>query len=100
MPKPVEVNPLAVREAGAAFRWYARQSESAAAGFALELKEWFEALSERPASFPEYLLNTRRVLFRRYPYIMVSREQADRVEVVAVAHGSRRPGYWARRLKP
>ena len=41
---------------------------------------------------------TRRVLMGRFPYGIVYREISDdEVEIVAVAHLKRRPGYWARR---
>jgi hypothetical protein len=39
----------------------------------------------------------RRVLVRRFPYFVIYREWSDRLEIVAVAHQSRRPGYWRSR---
>lgn len=41
-----------------------------------------------------YLADTRRYLLRRFPFFVVFREVADRVQIVAVAHARRRPGYW------
>lgn len=35
---------------------------------------------------------------RRFPFRVVYEAQLDRIWVVAVAHLSRRPGYWARRV--
>jgi hypothetical protein len=35
---------------------------------------------------------------RRFPYDIVVRERVDEIIVVAVAHQSRRPGYWKNRL--
>jgi toxin ParE1/3/4 len=64
------------------------------------LKEAYDAIAERRLSFPEYLAGTRRALLRRYPYLVVFRELPDCIQVFAIAHGSRRPGYWFRRLKP
>jgi len=32
-----------------------------------------------------------------FPYIVYFREKADRIEVMALAHGARAPGYWMRR---
>lgn len=34
---------------------------------------------------------------RRYPYSLIYRIEDDTIFVVAVAHQSRRPGYWRRR---
>ena len=40
----------------------------------------------------------KRLVLKHFPYDVVVRELADEVVVVAVAHHSRRPGYWRSRL--
>jgi toxin ParE1/3/4 len=40
----------------------------------------------------------RRILVRRFPYHVVYIELSDRVQVLAVAHQRRRPGYWIDRI--
>jgi plasmid stabilization system protein ParE len=42
---------------------------------------------------------TKRLLLRRFPYDIVVRELLEEIIVVAVAHQSRRPGYWKDRLR-
>jgi hypothetical protein len=37
-------------------------------------------------------------VFPRYPFSLVYILRGDDVEIVAVAHGRRRPGYWRSRL--
>lgn len=44
-----------------------------------------------------YLQGTRQVQLHRYPYLVVYKLRRSVVQVVAVAHASRRPGYWAKR---
>ena len=39
----------------------------------------------------------RRFPVRRFPYFVIYRERADDLEIVAVAHQNRRPGYWRSR---
>ena len=39
----------------------------------------------------------RRVVFRRFPFSLIYAIEATRIWVIAVAHQSRRPGYWLRR---
>jgi len=95
--KPVEFHRSAVREAAAAYRWYADRSERAAAWFVEELDHAVNEVSSAPERYPIYLAGTRRILFRRFPYLLVFRELADRIEVIAVAHGKRRPDYWDQR---
>ncbi|HNC97148.1 MAG TPA: type II toxin-antitoxin system RelE/ParE family toxin [Myxococcota bacterium] len=40
----------------------------------------------------------RRVALRRFRYVLFYRVQDGLLQVVAVAHSSRRPGYWVQRL--
>jgi len=40
----------------------------------------------------------RRLVMRRFPYAIVVRKIGDSIEVIAIAHHSRRPGYWRDRL--
>ena len=46
-----------------------------------------------------HLHGTRKFLLRRFPYGVVYRITKSAIQVIAVAHGRRRPGYWkSRRL--
>lgn len=42
---------------------------------------------------------TRRFLVKRFPYLVYVARIGDRREVVAIAHASRRPGYWRDRVR-
>lgn len=39
----------------------------------------------------------KRLVLRRFPYDIVVRESSDEIIVIAIAHHSRRPGYWRNR---
>lgn len=54
---------------------------------------------ETPLRFPETIRGARRAILRRFRYVIVFKAYADRIVVVAVHHGARRPGYWKRRAK-
>ncbi len=41
----------------------------------------------------------RRRPVRRFPYHVVYMELSDRLQILAIAHDRRRPGYWAGRLR-
>jgi len=96
--KPVVFDSAASAEAEAAFEWYRQRSERAAARFLDELDRAIEQISWFPNRFPNFEFGTRRTLLRRFPYFVVFRETEAQVEVVAVAHGHRRPGYWRDRV--
>jgi plasmid stabilization system protein ParE len=40
---------------------------------------------------------SRRYLLRRFPYGIIYQATDEELRIVAVAHHSRRPGYWAKR---
>lgn len=84
----------AVVEAAAAAEWYAARSATAAAGFEAELAEAESAIHTLPNAWPPYDYGTRRYLLRRYPFGVIYRIEPERILIVAVAHGHRRPGYW------
>ncbi len=59
-----------------------------------ELDTAIERIEEGPRQWPPYLAETRRYLLRRFPFFVVFREDNGRIEILPVAHGRRRPGYW------
>jgi toxin ParE1/3/4 len=86
-------------EADAAFEYYRERSVKAAESFYLELERAQAAIQDVPGSWAPYLRGTRRYLLRRFPYVIVYRATDNRIEIIAVAHGYRKPGYWSDRLK-
>jgi len=61
-----------------------------------------ERATRRIISFPEhgsaYLLGTRRIVLRRFPYSVIYSPGVDQAVAIAVAHQRRKPGYWKKRL--
>ena len=96
-PFAVEVHSLAADEAEATERWYRERNETASIRFRDELDRAVELISERPEAGAPYVAHTRRVLLRRFPFFVVYRVLGERVQIVAVAHARRRPGYWGAR---
>lgn len=72
----------------------------AADAFQAELERAGEAIRRSPFLWTNYLFGTRRYLLKRFPYLLVYRVVDERIEIIAVAHGRRRPGFWRHRLKP
>jgi plasmid stabilization system protein ParE len=86
-----------VREARKAYRWYLKRSPRAASRFRIALETSLDQIAESPDRWPMYLHGTRYRLLRRFPYIVVYRPIITGIQVIAVAHAKRRPGYWKRR---
>jgi toxin ParE1/3/4 len=51
-----------------------------------------------PTAWPRISENTRRCFTRRFPYGVVYEIREDDILIIAVAHQSRKPGYWKERL--
>lgn len=95
----VRFHPEAIAEFDAAVDWYRERSEQAAEAFVAEVEHAIVKIAEHPSIWTEYLHGTRKYLLRRFPYLLIYVFYETKVQVVAVAHGSRRPGYWKARLK-
>lgn len=95
----VDVHPIAIDEARAARRYYARVSTALATRFMAALDAAVAAVEANPAAGSPYLHGTRFIRLGRFSYLLVYLEvTANRVLGVAVAHTRRRPGYWRRRV--
>jgi len=92
--KPVEFHVEANAELDEVVGYYEKQSP----GLGLDLRKEVEAAVQKirvaPLRWSLYSKRTRRFLIRRFPYLIIFRELADKILIIAVAHGRRRPGYW------
>ena len=64
-----------------------------------EVRETIGRIIEFPDSWPLYSHRTRRCLCNRFPYSVINRHTDAEMTIYAVAHQSRKPGYWKDRLK-
>lgn len=95
----IRIHPAALQEAEAATEWYGKRSERAAEMFLDDLDRAIERISDNPEQYPLHELGTRRITLRRFPYLIIFREASAGLEIIAVAHGRRRPGYWRDRVE-
>jgi plasmid stabilization system protein ParE len=96
---PLRYHPEARAEAFDAFEWYRLRSSNASRRFQQQLELAQGAIQDSPESWAAYLHGTRRYQLKRYPYLVVFRIQSNQIDIIAVAHGRRRPGYWRDRLR-
>ena len=93
----IRFHPAAAAEVEAAVQWYAERSPIAADAFVAEVNTCVERVREAPERWPRYVHGTRRYLFPHFPFSLVYRVRHGEIEIVAVAHHRRRPGYWRSR---
>lgn len=101
----VKLHPEAEEELFQDAAWYDDQRSSLGDAFLQEVYRWFDIISGAPQVWPlwpgipgEVSPPIQRVVADRFPYKIAYQELADHVLVVAVAHSSREPLYWAARI--
>lgn len=103
MTRRVRLHEAASEEAIEAAAWYERQCPGLGADFHRVLQEAFDLLEGNllpvtPAPGAAGRRGAKRLVLKRFPYDVVIADRGAEIVVVAVAHHSRRPGYWRRRL--
>jgi plasmid stabilization system protein ParE len=91
---PVGFHPAALEESIAAELWYRERSATASAAFVAELERSVVQIGNSPERWPPHGHGARRFLLRRFPFSVIYRVGPVEVEIIAVAHGRRRPNYW------
>jgi plasmid stabilization system protein ParE len=94
------VLPEAQDELSSAAEWYESQRTGLGVELMVEVDEALVEIAERPEAWPLWRDDRgyRKRLLGRFPYIVFYELIGlDRLEVVAVAHASRKPGYWLER---
>ena len=77
--------------------WYAERSLIAASAFLRELSVAVQRIRQTPHRYPAAEVGTRRILLDRFPFTIYYRVKSETLNIVAVAHQKRRPGYWSSR---
>jgi plasmid stabilization system protein ParE len=96
--REVEFHEEAALEFEAAVDWYLEHSETVAIRFLSEVGDAIDLIAHSPRRWASGPWGTRTFLLRRFPFAVVYRELSDRIQILAVAHGRRRPGYWKQRV--
>jgi plasmid stabilization system protein ParE len=96
--KPLEIHAAALEELKSAIAWYLDRSEPAATNFVAAVDRALELIVQSPDRWPKGQHATRRFVLQRFPFALIYREKENVIELLAVAHGHRRPSYWKGRL--
>ena len=91
-------HPGAQREVDDAIRYYERCRPGLGYEFADEVYAAIHRVMRYPEAWGELSPNTRRCLVTRFPYGVVYQAKPGTIRIIAVAHLSRRPGYWRERV--
>ena len=86
-------------ELDAAIEYFEREQEGLGDEFALEVENTIERILDNPLAWQIVEEGARRCRTHRFDYGLVYRLLSeDEVEIVAVMHLKRQPGYWRGRI--
>ena len=78
--------------------YYEAQQEGLGSRFRQEVLNVCQSVSRQPLLWRERAGGYRRVNCPVFPYYIAYVVRGDRILVIAVAHGHRRPNYWKKRV--
>jgi plasmid stabilization system protein ParE len=93
------LEPEAEEEFLEAQRWYAERSPVIADAFRSAVARTLEAVESAPQSFPLAVLDIRKALVRRFPYVVYYVGLAEVTTVIAIIHARRDPRVWQERRR-
>jgi plasmid stabilization system protein ParE len=95
----VVVHEAAQAEIDEAIGYYRSISDVLGDAFRDETQRAISGIVERPNAWKPLARSLRRYRLNRFPYGIVYRVHNDRIEIYALMHLKRKPGYWRDRLK-
>jgi len=95
--KPILIHPDADEEIIAAARYYELQQANLGKRFLTSVEDGLSRLKVNPLLFPTVDGNIRQCLTRIFPFGILFRDTGPRIEIIAVMHLKREPGYWKSR---
>ena|SRR5438128_5866701 len=78
--------------------WYEQQESGLGGAFSDSLNVALGRIELMPRMYAIVFRDTRRAKLKTFPYLIYYRVLADRIEIIAVLHGSRDPRLWQERV--
>ena len=94
---PVRLLPEAKAEFDTAADWYEQQRVSLGVDFIAKVREVLRRIAANPRIHATTFGDVRKAVVRRFPYVVLYRDDTVEVVVVAVFHSSRDPKVWQAR---
>ncbi|HTF86868.1 MAG TPA: type II toxin-antitoxin system RelE/ParE family toxin [Planctomycetota bacterium] len=91
MIRSVEFLPEARQEMADAFWWYENRRSGLGSAFLLAMEAALRAIRRVPEGLELIAMNTRKVVIRRFPYLLFYVVEGSRILVTGVFHARRNP---------
>lgn len=103
--KPVKIGKEAAEEFVEAAAWYESEQEGLGERFIDAFEHALQLLAEKnppltPVDGKAGLKGARKLILHKFPFSLIVHELPESIVVVALAHHSRKPGYWRSRKAP
>ena len=103
--KQIRIGTDAAQEFQEAAAWYEQEQEGLGERFIAAFENALELLKEEnppltPVQGEASALGARKLLLHKFPYSLIVYEDNLTIVVVALAHHSRKPGFWKSRKAP
>src|SRR5437660_1726118 len=99
MTLPIRLLPDAKDEFDAAADWYEQRQAGLGADFVARVREVFQRITANPKVHSVVYQDVRKAVVKRFPYIVLYREDQAEIVVISVFHTSRDPSSWQSRAK-
>jgi len=98
MSLPIRFLPEARDEYDAAADYYEQQQVGLGVDFIARVREVLQRIAANPKLHAAVYQDVRKAVVRRFPYIVLYREDAGEVIVISVFHTARDPAVWQSRI--
>jgi toxin ParE1/3/4 len=95
---PIRLLPEAREEFDDATDWYEKRKTGLGDVFVTRVREVLDRIAANPKLHAVVYLDVRKAVVRQFPYVVLYREEAGEILVVAVFHTARNPSIWQGRI--
>ena len=95
----ISFHPQAEQELEEAIAWYDGLSRRLGNEFLGEVEKALDRIVAFPEAWASLSPNTRRCRLNKFPYGVVYRVVPEMIQVIAIMHLHRNPGYWIGRIE-
>ncbi|MGD9888922.1 MAG: type II toxin-antitoxin system RelE/ParE family toxin [Halothiobacillaceae bacterium] len=92
-------HPAAQHELSTAAEHYEQAQLGLGTAFVDEVYASVQRICAYPEAWTRLSSDVRRCLAHRFPYAVIYRVHHNDIQILAIAHLNRKPGYWNHRLK-
>lgn len=96
----VALSPDAVLDYDESFAWYVKRSRKSALDFEDEIAAAIDRIAVKHEDCPRFDDVYQYTRLKRFPFAVVFRVEGSTAHIVAIAHSSRRTGFWKSKDQP